>query len=68
MYWTEYGWLRIESSPTPENIISIYIYIYVQYLSVSVEMLEDTTETKDALSLTSPPENMQLSLVSFFSQ
>jgi len=25
-------------------------------------MLEDTTETKDALSLTSPPGNMQLSL------
>jgi len=42
--------------------VSFLHNIYVQYLSVSVEMLEDTTETKDALSLTSPPGNMQLSL------
>jgi len=50
--------------------VSFLHNIYVQYLSVSLEMLEDILciifdniyKTKDALSLTSPPENMQLSL------
>lgn len=43
----------------PPLFRSVTMWKNAPYLSDSVEMLEDITETNDEFSLTSPPENLQ---------
>ncbi len=49
------------------NLANFTVCQNESYLSSSVEMLEDTTETKDELSLTSLPENFQNKFPALFS-